>query len=321
MPVTKGSASRILLGVDGSPSAEVASGLVAGLAWPEGTVVRVITAYPGIVPMDEFPGMGIGMDAATIQESEDAGEAEAQKVADTAAARFAGPAFQAERRVVRGRAATALLDQASDLDASLIVVGSRGRGPIESALLGSVSTEVIGASRRPVLVARRDHIRRILLAVDGSESSAAAAEAIVRWPALHGVPVRVLSVVDLEAGWNPWLLESSKREAHDAVRTALRESHATMAGDAAAHLETAGIPADSGVADGNPAHQLIEAARAWDADLIVLGTHGRSGLGAFLLGSVARSVLSHAPCSVLIVPESGSVEPPRAATRAEIPPQ
>ena len=67
-------------------------------------------------------------------------------------------------------------------------------------------------------------------------------------------------------------------------------------------LTAAGIHAEDAVADGNPAHRLVEAAVNWDADLIVVGHHGRSGLERLLVGSVARAVLYHAPCSVLIVP-------------------
>lgn len=55
------------------------------------------------------------------------------------------------------------------------------------------------------------------------------------------------------------------------------------------------------VLDGSPAATIIDKARDWDADLLVLGSHGRSGLERFLMGSVAEKVVSNAPCSVLIV--------------------
>lgn len=55
------------------------------------------------------------------------------------------------------------------------------------------------------------------------------------------------------------------------------------------------------VVDGQPKVQIIDTAKEWNADLIVLGSHGRTGIGRFLLGSVSMSVLSAAPCSVMIV--------------------
>ena len=53
--------------------------------------------------------------------------------------------------------------------------------------------------------------------------------------------------------------------------------------------------------DADPRHAIIDAAKTWPADLIVLGSHGRRGIDRFLLGSVAESVVRHAPCSVEIV--------------------
>jgi nucleotide-binding universal stress UspA family protein len=56
------------------------------------------------------------------------------------------------------------------------------------------------------------------------------------------------------------------------------------------------------VRTGDPAHEIVAAAREWEADLIVLGTHGRQGIGRMFLGSVAETVLRHAPCAVLVIP-------------------
>jgi nucleotide-binding universal stress UspA family protein len=63
------------------------------------------------------------------------------------------------------------------------------------------------------------------------------------------------------------------------------------------------MQAESMVQHGSAAHQLVEAAADWDADLIVVGSRGQSGLERLLVGSVARAVLYHAACSVLVVPE------------------
>ena len=57
----------------------------------------------------------------------------------------------------------------------------------------------------------------------------------------------------------------------------------------------------------NPAHEIIRAATDWEADLIVMGTRGRTGLERLLLGSVARKVLQHAPCSVSDRARAGAV--------------
>jgi nucleotide-binding universal stress UspA family protein len=142
-----------------------------------------------------------------------------------------------------------------------------------------------------VLVARRDPIGRILLGEDGSKSAAAAAATVRRWAVLHGARIKVLSVADIDPQWNPWLMGAALREAHAAGATRLHEQHEELARKTAAGLKKAGLQTENEVNDGNPAHRLVETAVNWDADLIVLGTHGRSGLGALLVGSVARAVL------------------------------
>ena len=292
---------RVLLGVDGSTSSDRAAALVANLAWPIGSTIEVLTAYPGSAALFEMPGMGMAADV--IQETENAMEAEARRMVIQVARRFATPDLTVETQVLRERAATALLDQASAFHADLIVLGNRGRGPFESAVLGSVSAEIVDHSLIPVLVARRDRIARILLGEDGSPSAAAAADTIRRWSVLHGARVRVLSIADIDPQWNPWLRGDALREAHATSAAKLHEQHEALAGETAARLHKAGLQTESGVEDGSPAHRLVEAAVNWDADLIVVGSHGRSGLGPLLVGSVARAVLYHAPCSVLIVPE------------------
>jgi nucleotide-binding universal stress UspA family protein len=55
------------------------------------------------------------------------------------------------------------------------------------------------------------------------------------------------------------------------------------------------------IIEGHPAETILQFSRDWDADLIVMGSHGRTGLNKLMLGSVSLAVVSHAPCSVVIV--------------------
>jgi nucleotide-binding universal stress UspA family protein len=291
---------KVFLAVDGSTSSERAASLVANLAWPMGSTIEVVTAYPGTAAMFEVPG--VILDSAVVHETEDAMEAEARRIVTKVARRFATPDLTVQTQVLRGRAATALLDEAVDFKADLIVVGNRGRGPFESAVLGSVSSEIVDHSRVPVLVARRDHIARILFGEDGSGSAAAAADTLRHWSALHGSPIRVLSVADVDPQWNPWLRGAEMRAAHAAGAASMHEHQQALSRKTAAAFAKAGLVAEGMVEDGNPAHRLVEVAANWDADLIVVGAHGHGGLGP-IVGSVARAVLYHAPCSILVVPE------------------
>jgi len=295
---------RALLAVDGSAGSDCAAALVANLSWPIGSTITVLTAYPGTADMFSAPGMVMAADV--IQETEDAMEAEARRMVVELARKFSTPDISVETQVARERAATAILDQAGR-NVDLIVLGSRGLGPFEPEVVGSVCAEVVNASRHPVLVARRDRIKRILLGMDWSDDAAAAVEVVRRWPILHGADVQVLSVADADPQWNSWL-QGTLREAHEAGRANLRERHEALAKETAASLRSAGIHAEDAVADGSPSQRLVEAAVDWDADLIVVGHNGRSGLERPLIGSVARSVLYYAPCSVLTVPQAAAQE-------------
>ena len=87
---------------------------------------------------------------------------------------------------------------------------------------------------------------------------------------------------------------------------ASRRHHDELAREMAATLRSAGLEAEGERRDGDAATQILAAANATKADLIVVGSHGRTGLRRLFLGSVARNVLQHAPCSVLVAREGST---------------
>jgi nucleotide-binding universal stress UspA family protein len=96
----------------------------------------------------------------------------------------------------------------------------------------------------------------------------------------------------------------------------VRDEVNRLASDTAAGLRQLGIAATSAVREGDPAHEIVEFARERGAAIVVIGTRGQTGLTRFILGSVARNVLEHAPCSVLVVREKVAVRP-ETGTHAE----
>ena len=141
--------------------------------------------------------------------------------------------------------------------------------------------------------------RRILIAVDGSAASTDAARKGLELAAALSAQVATIYAVEppvdysSEAGIPPGeLLQVANRD-DEAVALALRR--AVHIPDGAVHHVRAGRPADA----------IVDVARDWSADLIVVGSHGRSGVGRVLLGSVAESVVRRAPCPVLVVRKSG----------------
>ena len=140
---------------------------------------------------------------------------------------------------------------------------------------------------------------KIMIAVDGSTSSEPVVEFVsrMRWPA--GSRALVVSIANSAASMVGANFEasaaSSELEAID-----LRE-HEELVTRASQTLAESGMPCETKVILGEPATALLQAVRDEGADLLVMGSHGRTGLTKLLLGSVSAHLVGHAPCSVLVV--------------------
>jgi nucleotide-binding universal stress UspA family protein len=180
-------------------------------------------------------------------------------------------------------------------------------GSRESMLLGSVSSEVVDHAPCPVLVARDERLGPVVFADDGSPSARFAEAVLTRWPLFAGLPITVVTVAQdgfpyvaaLAPMAYPGVIDQYAETIEEQERLAREESTA-----AAGRLRAAGFQATDFLRDGDPAHEIVAVARERGAGLIVIGSRGQTGLRRLILGSVARNVLLHAPCSVLVVRES-----------------
>lgn len=140
---------------------------------------------------------------------------------------------------------------------------------------------------------------KILIALDASPHSEQALEFVtrMRWPA--GSRVIVLSVMQPIASpvTGPFEPGAATDELMEEQRKALEE----LVSRAERRLRETGFSTEARVRAGDPRETLIEEARNERADLIVMGSHGRTGLTKLMLGSVSSHVTTHAPCSVLVV--------------------
>jgi nucleotide-binding universal stress UspA family protein len=300
---------RVLLAVDGSPAAESARRLVRSLAWPHGTVIDVVSAPETSTDVGGAGAFGF----ASSNPSHDARHP-LRGVLEDAVVGLEAPGRIVTRALLDGRPASAIVDHATESRAELVVIGSRGLGPIRSMVLGSVSAEVADHAPCPVLVVRRSGVERVLLAVDGSHSAQAATTFLAGCRALDPYPVEVLSVALAPPPPPPVPapgLSHAAFEAYDAAIRANRNRAEVTAARAAAALREDGRAARWSISQGDPAHEILEAVRGFGTSLVVLGSRGHSGLKRVLLGSVARNVLLHTEASVLIVRE-----PIRARSRS-----
>jgi nucleotide-binding universal stress UspA family protein len=134
---------------------------------------------------------------------------------------------------------------------------------------------------------------RLLLAIDDSNFSEAAVQAVIAHRQSKGTEVQVLNVVDLSIPIPTLYAANFRLESLKSGQGLVQR-----AGEA---LSKAGFKVQTEVEEGDPKSKILEHAAGWKADLIVMGSHGRKGSERFLMGSVSEGVARHASCSVEIV--------------------
>lgn len=230
------------------------------------------------------------------------GEAMQRLEAEAAGMRAAGVDVQCE--LVLSHPVLGVLDVARRHGATLIVAGTRGRTGWKRALLGSTAGRLVRDATCPVLTvhcqdgSKPRPLRTILVPTDFSEDAALAADAAAR---LLCVPGDGHKLVLLHAYRVP--LEAMHLPASvlmDAIRKTSQEAQASL-DDLAGSLRRPGLAVEAVAREGYPPDVVLEHAAAIGADLIAMGTHGRSGIGRAVLGSTAERVVATASCPVLTV--------------------
>ncbi len=179
-----------------------------------------------------------------------------------------------------------IVNEAEKNQIDIIVMGRRGYTGMKRLMMGSNTAKVIGHAQCNILVVPKSAKiggKRILVAVDGSRYGDIAADAAAKMARHLYAPVLLVSVVrtsDLKEG------------AHgDAVEVIKRIEH---------FMNQASITVEVELLSGRPAEAILEIAKKKDVDLIVVGSHGRTGLDRMLMGSVSDRVIGYAECPILV---------------------
>lgn len=210
-----------------------------------------------------------------------------------------------ETAVLDGDPATAILDDAVDCDADLVVMGTHGRTGIHRYVAGSVTEQVVRRAPVPVLTAHAyddddgpapepGRFDRVLLPTDRSPAAEASVPHAIAFAEIADAEVNVLNVVDVSntTGGATVAVDPSD-EFHEAGEAATERI--------ADRVREAGLSATTTVVDGFPARDVLSYADDNPVDLIVMGTHGRTGVSRFLLGSTTERAIRHADAPVLAV--------------------
>ncbi|MFQ5790363.1 MAG: universal stress protein [Acidobacteriota bacterium] len=293
---------RILFATDGSPEALRAQELLGTLALNSGTEILIASVVPRMGLLEyRDPEERDGQPWLSSAELR-----AAQAVADEAAYRLAKAGVATESLVTGGHPAEEICRMAEEKQAAFIVMGSHGRSGLARFFLGSVSQRVVKHAPCPVLAVKSAtvSIERVLIGVDGSDCSRRAL-AFVRWfPFPSNVSLTVAHVVHVPMpfrGGTGGHYESEELAlAVEKVRLAAEAEGKRILEEASECLRNA-HRVETRMATGPPARSLVDLAASTNADLVVVGSRGLTGVKRFLLGSVSLQVCEHAPGSVLVV--------------------
>jgi nucleotide-binding universal stress UspA family protein len=213
-----------------------------------------------------------------------------------AAAHPAAATLRVICHVVGGRAEDRLCEIATRIDADLLVLGATRRGTVAGTVLGTTAGHLLRSVHTPILVARAEFPAapvRVLLTTDLSHHAVYAhhhGAALAAAFCAPGSPEMRSLFVDPPPLHDDWLTAPLEQADPENELRAFLEA------------EVPRTPSAPCVRSGDPASEIVSAAREWQADLLVMGTHGRHGPVRLLLGSVAETVLRHAPCATLVIP-------------------
>lgn len=287
---------KVLLAIDSSAASQVALAEAIARPWPPDSSFEAICV---VEPSH------LWTTSETAQEAARCAEETVRRAVEKLRAVYPNSSGEA----VTGDPKTAILDRATGISADLIVCGSHGRSAVGRLLIGSTATALLRYATCSVEIVRpradRDGGYRILLATDGSEYSEHAARSIAARPWPSGAQVRVLSIVEILLPAMRAMLEPPFLD--DEYLETAREAAMKRSQDAIAQAREILAPTGLDVSESvsvlvdPPRTTIPNEAAEWGADLIVLGSHGRSGVDRFLLGSVSEAVAIGAPCSVEVV--------------------
>ncbi len=292
-------AGRIVIGHDGSEHAREALLWAAEAARLEGRTLCIVhsvlppepslQAYLGVVEYDALVAAG---------KLESARSPVLEEAVETVHDSF--PTVEVETRLHVEDPRHTLIEASQH--AHLLVMGSRGRGPVRSLLLGSVSVAVSKHAGCPVVVLRpRRHTTGgggVLVGVEGTAASGPVLEFAFRQASLRGQKLTAMHCF--------WDVLGATAGAHrvSATEAGLEEQHLILAEAIAGMREKfPDVETELDLARGLVDEVLVGAGK--DKDLIVVGGHDPSSLSFLLYGSVSTSVLEHATCPVAVVRPHG----------------
>jgi len=285
------------VGTDFSPTASVAVDWAVDLARQQGARVELVHAVTVPPSVPEYVASGaIAAGPAFDEEVRRAALDRLEK--EAAALRHRG--IEVDIRMSLGTPSQVICDRASEISALAIVVGTRGLTGLRHLLLGSTAERVVQKAPCPVLSVHPEDrgrtLRTILVPTDFSEDSERAIHTAQKLlaPDSRLILLHAFNLPIEYTAYGP--IPTSVHYLQDTGLDAERRLQ-----EMTDRLTAEGLAVDWAAREGDPSVVIVEEAERRQADLIAMGTHGRSGLRHLLLGSTAERVVQHARCPVMTV--------------------
>lgn len=291
----------IVVPTDGSDSAERAARHGVVLAEAYDATVHVLS----VVDERDYGGaLGRSDDAS---DAVAAAEAAAREAVESVAALVDG---DVTTHVTVAVPPEAILEYVRDAGADLVVMGTHGRTGVERFVIGSVAEKVVRRADVPVVTVRAaaeppawPPIERVLVPTDGSEASFEAVPHALDIAERFDATVEVVSVVDERTTATFYNVGTALEDVVGGLRKTAERATEQIAARASDH----GLEVTTAVVEGLPSRTICARAEASGADLVVMASHGRTGLAHYLLGSVAERVVRNSTVPVFTAPVPASV--------------
>lgn len=319
--------TRLLVPLDGSPLAEQALPYARAIATDTTEIILL-----EVVPWAEEIRTVLGKVVATAAEVQEAYEASAREELEAARKQWLGDRQNVRIEVAAGDPAEQILWVAERHAVDLIVMASHGRGALGRWAFGSVADRIARASTIPVMIIHpketpaqsngQPRIQRIVLLTDGSSLSLQAIPMATMLARTLNLPVHVLRALDpatvVSRAAVP--LAPMPHSLYEDIARQIRTDAENAVKAVVEHLAALGITASGDVLEGPPAPTLIGA--LLPTDIVVLTSHGYSGIRRWLLGSMAEKIIRSGVAPVVLVPSAirAEAQEPVGETRPAAPP-
>lgn len=288
---------KILFAIDGSRCSKKAVDSIVNMKCPIGTEIKIITSVDFFLPKSA----GVDIRDTEMKAAGNLVEEAAKKL------KSAHPNVEISGEILEGHVVENILNYSESWPADLIMLGSHGRSGISELLLGSVSRAILSNAQCAVRIVRPDRTpvdtskaTNVLVGLEESQHAKHLIDHIVRLPWSPDTRFNLVNVVPEvteEILFDPRVdvikavatkYDSIIEERRDWLNEISKKINSTFEQDVAS----------SDVLIGDARKVLLDRAKNWPADIIILGSHSRHGIEKFFLGSVSEAVATHAPCSV-----------------------